>query len=86
MYADQQTSAKSIEYEKQLNARINRNDGEALAGVGRPYASNPLEQMERRNAEIEQEHVRRAEGIQFLRDNPQFEKFIELIRKESISI
>ena len=51
-----------------------------------PYRSNPVAEMEKRNAQIEQEHSKRSEGIAFLKENPQFDRFIELIRKGSIQI
>ena len=56
------------------------------AGCSPDRAWTPLEQMQERSNRIEQEFSKLSEGIQFLRENPQFNRFIELIRKGSIGI
>lgn len=68
--------------------------GVMQAGIRQATASDygatrrptPLEEMEKQQAYRDQESQVKYEGMAFLRENPTFNTFIDLIRKGALSI
>lgn len=53
---------------------------------GSYYRPSPLEEMEKQQIYSAEQAQLKSQGIEFLRENPAFNKFIELIRQGSIGI
>jgi len=60
--------------------------GQAVSGGLRGHRPSPLEEMQKAQASSQDEQSKRSRGIDFLRDHPEFNEFITLIRIGAIGI
>lgn len=62
------------------------NAGQAVLGGNYRYRPSPLEEMEKQLAHHDEQMTLKSRGITFLRDHPEFNEFITLIRAGALGI